>query len=234
MNIFLFLGVLDGHRGTESPGARRRPGRGGTLETHRRLGGSSIASATCQPAKFDLPGCVGVSDAGGRWADVIGAAAIGIAAGRSDVMRFRATIEAAGKTATGIPVPAEIVEALGSGKRPAVRVTIRDYSYRSTVAPMGGRFMLPVSAEVRQNAGVAAGDTVEVDLETDNAPREVSLPPDFAAALDQDADAKRFFDGLSYSRKQWHVLSIEGAKTSETRERRIQKSLGLLREGRAQ
>lgn len=149
-------------------------------------------------------------------------------------MRFRATIEAAGKTATGIPVPAEIVEALGSGKRPAVRVTIRDYSYRSTVAPMGGRFMLPVSAEVRQNAGVAAGDTVEVDLETDNAPREVSLPPDFAAALDQDADAKRFFDGLSYSRKQWHVLSIEGAKTSETRERRIQKSLGLLREGRAQ
>ena len=149
-------------------------------------------------------------------------------------MRFRATIEAAGKTATGIPVPAEIVEALGSGKRPAVRVTIRDYSYRSIVAPMGGRFMLPVSAEVRQNAGVAAGDTVEVDLETDNAPREVSLPPDFAAALDQDADAKRFFDGLSYSKKQWHVLSIEGAKTSETRERRIQKSLGLLREGRAQ
>lgn len=62
----------------------------------------------------------------------------------------------------------------------------------------------------------------------------MSLPPDFAAALDQDADAKRFFDGLSYSKKQWHVLSIEGAKTSETRERRIQKSLGLLREGRAQ
>src|SRR4029453_10040285 len=131
-------------------------------------------------------------------------------------MRFEATIELAGKTATGVLVPPEIVGALGSGKRPPVRVTIRDYTYRSTVAPMGGRFMLPISADVRQNAGVAAGDTVEVDLETDNAPREVSLPPDFAAALDQDADAKRFFDGLSYSKKQWHVLSIEGAKTSET------------------
>jgi uncharacterized protein YdeI (YjbR/CyaY-like superfamily) len=93
--------------------------------------------------------------------------------------------------------------------------------------------MLPVSAEVRQRAGVAAGDTVEVDLEPDTAPREVILPPDFAAALDKDQDARRFFDGLAYSRKQWHVLSIEGAKTAETRQRRIQKSLDILREGKA-
>jgi hypothetical protein len=148
-------------------------------------------------------------------------------------MRFRAAIELGGKTATGIAVPPEIVEALGSGKRPRVRVTIREYTYRSTVAPMGGRFMLPVSAEVRQQAGVAAGDTVEIDLEPDTAPREVTLPPEFAAALDEEEGAKRFFDQLSYSNKQWHVLSIEGAKSAETRQRRIQKSLDMLRDGRA-
>lgn len=130
-------------------------------------------------------------------------------------------------------VPSEIVEALGSGKRPPVRVTIGDYTYRSTVAPMSGRFMLPVSAEVRQNAGVAAGDNVDVEVVPDTAPREVALPPDFAAALEQDAQAKRFFDRLSYSNKQWHVLSIEGAKTAETRQRRIEKSVGMLRDGRA-
>src|SRR6266542_5319791 len=140
-------------------------------------------------------------------------------------MRFRAAIELGGRTATGIAVPPEIVEALGSGKRPRVSFTIRDYTYRSTVAPMGGRFMLPVSAEVRQQAGVAAGDTVEIDLEPDTAPREVTLPPEFAAALDEEEGAKRFFDQLSYSNKQWHVLSIEGAKSAETRQRRIQKSL---------
>jgi len=148
-------------------------------------------------------------------------------------MRFRAAIELGGRTATGIAVPPEIVEALGSGKRPRVRVTIREYTYRSTVAPMGGRFMLPVSAEVRQQAGVAAGDTVEIDLEPDTAPREVTLPPEFAAALDEEEGAKRFFDQLSYSNKQWHVLSIEGAKSAETRQRRIQKSLDMLRDGRA-
>jgi uncharacterized protein YdeI (YjbR/CyaY-like superfamily) len=82
--------------------------------------------------------------------------------------------------------------------------------------------MLPVSADVRQNAGVAAGDAVEVDLEPDTAPRQVAVPPDFAATLDQDGNAERVFDGLSYSKKQWHVLSIEGARTADTRQRRIQ------------
>jgi len=92
--------------------------------------------------------------------------------------------------------------------------------------------MLPISAEVREHAGVAAGDTVAVDVEPDAAPREVRLPADFAASLAADADAKRFFDGLSYSNRQWHVLSIEAAKTAETRQRRIEKSVGALRDGR--
>jgi hypothetical protein len=148
-------------------------------------------------------------------------------------MRFRATIEQSGKTATGIRVPDEVVTGLGAGKRPPVRVTIRGHSYRSTVAVMGGVFMVGVSAENRASAGVAGGDVVDVDIELDAAPREVALPPDFAKALRRDSAARRVFDGLSYSQKKWHVSSIEGAKTDETRQRRIAKSIGMLREGRA-
>src|SRR5690348_11572475 len=102
-------------------------------------------------------------------------------------LTFRAVIQQSGKTATGIPVPAEIVERLGAGKRPAVQVTLQGYTYRSTVAPLGGAFMLPVSAEHRAGAGVAAGDEVEVTIVRDAAPRVVSVPPDLAAALAADA-----------------------------------------------
>ena len=147
-------------------------------------------------------------------------------------MRFRAIIQLGGKTATGIEVPAEIVASLGASKRPAVRVTINGYTYRSTVAPLGGAFMLPVSAEVREHAGVAAGDEADVEIALDTEPREVAVPPDFADALGRDADARRFFDGLSYSNKRRLVLPIEGAKTAETRQRRIAKAVGDLHEGR--
>ncbi|HET8905615.1 MAG TPA: YdeI/OmpD-associated family protein [Ktedonobacterales bacterium] len=146
-------------------------------------------------------------------------------------MRFRATIELGGKTATGIQVPAEVVESLGAGKRPAVRVVINGYSYRSTVASMGGVFMLPVSAEVRERAGVSAGDEVDIEIELDAAPREVQVPADFAAALGHAAEAERFFATLSYSNKQRLVLSIEGAKTDETRQRRIAKAVSALHVG---
>ncbi len=147
-------------------------------------------------------------------------------------MRFRAIIELHGKTATGIHVPAEVVESLGPSKRPPVRVTINGHTYRSSVALMGGVFMVGVSAESRASAAVAAGDEVEVDIDLDTEPREVTVPPDFADALDRDADARRFFDGLSYSNKRRVVLSIEGAKSAETRQRRIGTAVGLLREGR--
>jgi hypothetical protein len=145
-------------------------------------------------------------------------------------MKFRAEVQLDGKTATGIRVPEEIVAALGPSKRPAVRVTIGDYSYRSSVASMGGVFMLGISAEVRQNTGVAAGDEIEVDLEIDNEPREVTVPPVLASALD--GDAKRFFEGLSYSNKRRIVYSIEEAKTAETRQRRIDKAIISLSEGK--
>ena len=148
-------------------------------------------------------------------------------------MRFRTTIRQSGKTATGIEVPQEVVEALGSGRRPAVKVTINGYTYRSTVAVMGGVSMVSVSAENRAGAGVAGGDEVDVELELDTGPREVTVPADLAAALDAEPAARRTFDGLSYSNQSWHVLQVDGAKTDETRQRRIARSVAVLREGRA-
>lgn len=146
---------------------------------------------------------------------------------------FRTTIQAAGKNAAGIEVPAKIVDGFGAGKRPPVRVTIGAHTYESTVAVMGGKYMVGVSMENRKLAGVAAGDTVDVTLELETAPREVALPADFATALGKVPAARKFFDGLAPSMKKFHVTNIEGAKTDETRQRRIEKSVAMLREGRA-
>jgi hypothetical protein len=145
-------------------------------------------------------------------------------------MHFQAVIQQRGKTATGIEVPPEVVNGLGAGKRPAVRVTINGYTYRSTVAVMGGAFMLPISADNRCAAGVAGGDEVHVELELDAEPREVEVPADLAAALDRDTSAQRVFNELSYSAKRRHTLSVEGAKTPETRQRRIDAVVTSLRE----
>ncbi len=147
-------------------------------------------------------------------------------------MRFRTTLQLEGKTATGFQVPADVVEAMGKGKRPPVTVTINGYTYRSTVAAFGEVFMLPLAAEHRVAAGVAAGDDIEVDLERDDAPRDVAVPADFGAALDAEPAARATFDGLSNSNKKWHVLNVDGAKTEETRQRRIEKSVATLREGK--
>jgi uncharacterized protein YdeI (YjbR/CyaY-like superfamily) len=147
-------------------------------------------------------------------------------------MRFRTTILQGDKTATGIRIPDEIVESLGKGKRPPVRITINGFTYRSTVAVMGGAYMVGVSAENRAGARVAGGDEVDIDIELDTQPRELTVPPDLAKALDAQPEARRTFDGLSFSNRQWHVVSVEGAKTDETRQRRIAKSVDTLREGR--
>jgi hypothetical protein len=141
-------------------------------------------------------------------------------------MRFRATLELHGKTATGFEVPPKVVEGLGAGKRPPVRVTINGYTYRNTVAVMGGRYMVGVSAEHRAAAGLAAGDKVEVELSLDSGPREVVVPPDLSAALG--GDGLRRLEALAYShRKEW-VRSVEDAKTPETRQRRIDKAVTAL------
>lgn len=150
----------------------------------------------------------------------------------SDGIRFRATIELGGKTATGIPVPDEVVAALEAGRRPAVRVTVAAHTYRTTIASMGGRFMIPLSTEHRAHAGVAAGDEVEVQIESDTAARDVPLPSDLAEALREDGPAQSFFDSLAYThRKEW-VRWIEEAKKPDTRASRVETAVEALRAGR--
>jgi len=144
-------------------------------------------------------------------------------------MRFHAVVGLHGQTATGIEVPAEVVAGLGTSRRPAVRVTLNGYVYRSSVAFMGGRYLLPVSAAVRTAAGVAAGDEVDVELDLDTAPRTVEVPADLAEALARVPGARAAFDALSYSNQQRYVLPILDAKTPQTRQRRIDKTVDELR-----
>jgi Bacteriocin-protection, YdeI or OmpD-Associated/Domain of unknown function (DUF1905) len=147
-------------------------------------------------------------------------------------MRFRAPVELNGKTATGIQVPDDVVSALAAGKRPAVQVTVGGHTYRTTIASMGGRFLVPLSSENRTAAGVAAGDEVEVDVALDTAPREIMVPADLARALTEDDRAQRAFDGLAYThRKEW-VRWIEEAKKAETRSSRVAKAVSALSEGK--
>lgn len=143
-------------------------------------------------------------------------------------MKFRTTVELGGKTATGFAVPADVVAALGRGKRPPVVVQIGSYSYRSTVAAYGDVFMLPLAAEHRAAIGATAGDEIEVELTLDTEPRVVTVPADLAAALNSEPAAEAAFTALSYSNQRAIVLSVEGAKAAETRARRIAKAVSDL------
>jgi hypothetical protein len=146
-------------------------------------------------------------------------------------MRFHGVVELHGKTATGVEVPVEVVDNLGSGRRPKVRATINGHTYRSSIASMGGRFLLGINAGVRAASGVAAGDEVVVELELDADERVVAVPADLAAALDADPAVRATFDALSYSHQSRYVIAVEGAKAAETRRRRIDKTVGELRKG---
>ena len=143
-------------------------------------------------------------------------------------MTFRTTLLTAGKTATGFEVPPDVVAALGSTKRPPVRVTINGYTYRNTVAVMGGVFMVGVSAEHRAGAHVAGGDVIDVTLELDDAPRHVEVPADLAKAMAARKGMRAAFDALSYTRRREYARSIEDAKKDETRQRRIAKIVAEL------
>ena len=150
----------------------------------------------------------------------------------SGEIRFTGTVELNGKTATGIEVPADVVERLGGGKRPAVVVTVGGHAYRTTVGVMGGRAMVPLSAENRAAAGVAAGDEVEVGLVADTAPRTVEVPDDLAAAVAADPRAQATFDATtSAQRKEW-VRWVTEAKRAETRADRLARTVEALAEGR--
>ena len=122
---------------------------------------------------------------------------------------------------TGIEVPADVVAALGAGKRPPVVVNVNGFSYRSTVAPMGGKFLIPFSAARRQDSGMGGGDAIEVDLTLDTAPRTIEVPTDRRTALDESPRAAAAWEALSFSNRKAHVETVAGAKAAETRTRRI-------------
>jgi len=149
-------------------------------------------------------------------------------------MKFRAELQLDGKTATGITVPPEVLDGLGGGKRPAVRVTINGHTYPSTVGTMNGVSKIPVSAAVRAAANINAGDVFDVEVEADHTLRTVTVPDDLAAALVGDPESLAFLDGLSYSRKNAYVLWIEQAKKPETRQTRVTQTAALLAKRRPQ
>jgi hypothetical protein len=144
---------------------------------------------------------------------------------------FETVVAALGNN-TGIVVPDEAVEQLGAGKRPPVLVNVNGYIYRNTVAVMGGKYMIGISAAIRKATGLRGGDQIRVTLVVADIPREVNPPNDFAAALAANKRAGAFFDRLSNSLRRYHVNNIETAKTPETRQRRIDKAVGLFLVGR--
>ncbi|MBB2986570.1 YdeI/OmpD-associated family protein [Terracoccus luteus] len=145
-------------------------------------------------------------------------------------MRFTGELLATGGTTTGFEVPDPVVEALGGGGRPKVAVTVDGYRFRTSIARMGGRYLLGVSGQRRAESGMTAGSTYEVDLELDAAPREVQLPAELDEALVADADARTYFDSLSHSRRSRLALSVDGAKAEATRRRRVDAVMTALRE----
>ena len=144
---------------------------------------------------------------------------------------FETTVTATGNN-TGIVVPDEVIAQLAAGKRPAVLVSVNGYEYRNTVGVMGGRHMISISAAVRKETGLKGGDPIRVTLTVADTPREVTIPEDFAAALAADEQAGAFFGTLSNSLQRYHADAIAAAKSAETRQRRIDKAIGLFRAGK--
>jgi hypothetical protein len=144
-------------------------------------------------------------------------------------MEFDATLDLDGKTATGITVPPEIINALDAGKRPAVLVTINGHTFSTTIGSMKGAFKIPVSAERRRLIHAGAGDTVQVSVVLDAAPAEIEVPADLAIALASDPAAADFFAGLTASQRKGFIVLIEEAKTADTRIRRVEKAVTALK-----
>ncbi|HTQ27728.1 MAG TPA: YdeI/OmpD-associated family protein [Puia sp.] len=145
-------------------------------------------------------------------------------------MKYKTTIVQTGNN-TGIHVPEPVLEKLGGGKKPLVKVTLNGYSYRGAVGKMGEKYLVSLSAENRNNANVKGGDVLEVTLELDNEPRVIELPVEWQKALDKNKTAKTSFEKLPPSRKKAMVLSITGAKTEATRKSRIEKAIAELVKG---
>jgi hypothetical protein len=136
-------------------------------------------------------------------------------------MEFTTELLATGGTTTGFVVPEEVVEALGAGRRPKVVATVDGHRWRTSIASMGGRFLLGASAAVREAAGISAGNSYTVTVEVDTAPREVDVPDDLAAAIAAAPGAAAAWSALSFSARRQHAESVLAAKKPETRERRV-------------
>lgn len=144
---------------------------------------------------------------------------------------FHTVIKQTGKNTTGIEVPPEIIAALGAGKKPPVRITINGQTYQSSVAVMGGVYMVGVSAENRALTGVKGGDEVDVGIELDTEPRVYAIPDDLAAALAAQPGTADAFQALAPSRRKEFIRQVNDAKTQETRDRRIAKIVAQLSAG---
>jgi hypothetical protein len=143
-------------------------------------------------------------------------------------VQIKTQLVATGGTTTGFVIPEDVVAELGSGRKPAVQATVNGHSWRTSIAFMGGRFLLGASAAVRSAAGIAAGDDVDLDIVLDTAPREIATPDDLAAALRPHPEVAAHLAGLSYSKRRAIIENIEGAKTDATRERRVAKAVEQL------
>ena len=147
-------------------------------------------------------------------------------------VRLTATLVPRGPAAA-VVLDGEQVAVVGEGaKRFPVVATVNGYSWRTTVMRMGGEFLLGLNRAVREEAGVEAGDSVEVMLELDTAPREVELPEALANALAEDSEARAAFDRLAYTYRKEYARWIDDAKRDETRQRRVAQAVEMLREGR--
>ncbi|HYO21456.1 MAG TPA: YdeI/OmpD-associated family protein [Flavisolibacter sp.] len=139
-------------------------------------------------------------------------------------MKFKTRILQVGNN-TGIQLTEELLDKLGGGKKPLVKVTLNNYTYRSAVGKMNEKFMISLSAENRKNANVKGGDEIEVTVELDTEPRTVELPLEFKKALDKNKTASSAFEKLAPSKQKAMVLSITGAKTEETKKKRMDKAI---------
>jgi hypothetical protein len=144
--------------------------------------------------------------------------------------RFETVLEAEG-SGVFFEVPLDVPAVFGKARAP-VRGTINGHPFRSTVAVYGGRSYLPVKRDLREAAGVAAGDAVVIELEADDQPRTVDPPADLAAALAADPEAKAAFDGLSFTSQREYAEWVAGAKRETTRRRRVAQATQMLRDGR--
>jgi len=144
-------------------------------------------------------------------------------------MKFQARVIPSGN-ATGVEVPDDVMQALGPAGRPPVTITINGHTWRSRVAAMRGQHLIGISAANRAAARISEGDIVEIDVEIDEAPREVVEPAELAQALNNYPQARASFDRLPFGLRQKHVRTIQEARSAEIRERHITKLIAALKD----